>query len=156
MSRRNPSPDVRPGGAHTPSRGVRRIALVAGGWTCVGLGVLGMALPLLPTTCFLLAAGALFAKSSPRAHHWLHHNRWFGRYLRDYREQRVIPVRVKLTSLAVLWATILATVVAVPLLWVRIPVLAIAVLVSAHVLRTSSRAACTAPETLAAESAPGA
>lgn len=129
-----------------PEGGIRRIALLATGWTCVGLGTLGMFLPVLPTTCFLLGAGACFARSSPRAHRWLYGNRWFGRHLRDYREHGVIPVRAKLVSLAVLWVTILATVVAVPNPWVRTTVLAIAAVITLHVARTASSPPCPAPE----------
>jgi hypothetical protein len=121
------------------SRGPRRAALLVTGWLSVGLAVLGMVLPILPTTCFLLLAGACFAKSSPRASHWLHHNRLFGRYLRDYREARVIPLRVKFASLFVLWTTIGGTVVAVDHTIVRLVVLAVATVITAHVATTASR-----------------
>lgn len=122
-----------------PQPRVKRWTLIAVGWTSVGVGVLGMILPVLPTTCFLLLAGACFAKSSPRASRWLHTNRLFGRYLRDYSEARVIPLRVKAASLLVLWVTIAATVLAVPSWYVRTPVLLIALIVSVHVVRTASR-----------------
>lgn len=127
---------------------VTRWALIAVGWTSVGVGVLGMVLPVLPTTCFLLLAGACFAKSSPRASRWLHTNRLFGRYLRDYREAGVIPLRVKAVSLLVLWATIGATVIAVPSWYVRAPVLVIALAVTMHVVRTASRRVEVAPSPL--------
>lgn len=132
-------------GARPKPAGVRRLALLATGWTCVGLGTLGIVLPILPTTCFLLAAGACFAKSSPRANAWLHGNRWFGRYLRDYREHRVIPARVKAVSLTVLWITILGTVAVVPSLWVRAAVLGIAAVITAHVGTTASARVCDLP-----------
>jgi len=117
----------------------RRYGLLALGWTSVGVGILGMVLPVLPTTCFLLLAGACFAKSSPRASHWLMTNRLFGRYLSDYREAGVIPLRVKAVSLAVLWITISATVIAVDNVWVRATVLLVAIIVTAHVATTASR-----------------
>lgn len=127
-----------------------RYALLGAGWTSVGVGVLGMVLPVLPTTCFLLLAGACFARTSPRAYRWLHTNRLFGRYLRDYREAKVIPMHVKALSLAVLWATIGATVIAVPSWLVRAPVLLIAVIITVHVARTASRridpAGCVVPD----------
>jgi uncharacterized membrane protein YbaN (DUF454 family) len=130
-----------------------RYALIAVGWTSVGVGVLGMVLPVLPTTCFLLLAGACFARSSPRAARWLHTNRLFGRYLRDYRESKVIPMHVKALSLTVLWATIGATVFAVSSWFVRIPVLLIAVIITVHVARTASRridpSSCVVPDTSA-------
>jgi hypothetical protein len=131
----------------------KRWALIAVGWTSVGVGVLGMVLPVLPTTCFLLLAGACFAKSSPRASRWLHTNGLFGRYLRDYREAGVIPLRVKAVSLVVLWATIGVTVVAVPSWYVRAPVLLIALVLTAHVVRTASRRIEVAPSPLTDPSA---
>jgi uncharacterized protein len=134
--------------------GPKRYALIVVGWASVGLGVIGMAVPVLPTTCFLLLAGGCFAKSSPRAARWLHHNRLFGRYLRDYRQARVIPLRVKAFSLAVLWATIGATVIAVPVWLVRVPVLLIAFVITVHVARTASRRLDTTPCALADPSAP--
>lgn len=125
--------------SRTMASGPRRYALIVVGWLSVGLGVLGMALPVLPTTCFLLLAGGCFARSSPRASRWLVTNRLFGRYLRDYREARVIPTRVKAVSLAVLWVTISATVISVPSWLVRAPVLLIALIITAHVATTASQ-----------------
>jgi len=72
----------------------------------VGLGVLGIFVPLLPTTPFLLLAAACFVRSSPRLYAWLIHHRWFGRYIRFYRQYRAIPLRAKIVVLAVLWIVI--------------------------------------------------
>lgn len=69
----------------------------------VALGVIGIFVPLWPTTCFLLLAGWAFARSSHRAERWLHENRLFGRYLRDYREHGIISSRVRITSVLTLW-----------------------------------------------------
>jgi uncharacterized protein len=64
-----------------------------------------MVLPVLPTTPFLLAAAACFCKSSTKMYDWLLGNRWFGEYLRNYKEGRGLPIRTKITALTVLWAT---------------------------------------------------
>jgi len=85
---------------------VRRAVYFTVGALSVGLGIIGIALPLLPTTCFLLLAAWCFARSSPRAERWLHENRLFGRYLRDYREHGVISSRARHLSLVTLWAGI--------------------------------------------------
>ena len=85
---------------------LRRIVYFAAGATSVALGVIGVFVPLWPTTCFLLLAGWCFSRSSPRAERWLHENRLFGRYLRDYREHGIISPRVRMTSVAILWAFI--------------------------------------------------
>jgi len=76
------------------------------GASSVVLGVIGIFVPLWPTTCFLLLAGWCFARSSHRAERWLHENRLFGRYLRDYREQGMISPKVRTTSVLTLWAFI--------------------------------------------------
>jgi uncharacterized membrane protein YbaN (DUF454 family) len=83
-----------------------RWLLVLVGTVCVGLGILGILLPLLPTTPFLLLGAALYARSSDRMHNWLLSNRWFGRHIRDYREGKGIPARAKVVGIALLWVTI--------------------------------------------------
>jgi uncharacterized membrane protein YbaN (DUF454 family) len=72
----------------------------------VGLGVLGIFVPLLPTTPFLLLAAACFVRSSPRLYVWLIHHKWFGKYIRYYREHRAIPLRAKIVALVLLWSVI--------------------------------------------------
>jgi len=72
----------------------------AGGAVCVGLGFLGLFLPLLPTTPFLLLAAFLFSKGSPRLHRWLIEHRTFGPVIRDWQQHRVIPLRVKKLAVA--------------------------------------------------------
>jgi uncharacterized membrane protein YbaN (DUF454 family) len=116
--------------------------LVAAGFLFVGLGAAGIFLPLLPTTPFLLLAAACFARSSERFYKWLLHNRWFGGYIRDYREGRGIPVGVKIVTVALLWLVIiLSAAFAVSSLVVRIILAVIAVGVTAHILsiRTKRR-----------------
>lgn len=109
--------------------------LVAAGTLAVALGVLGIFLPLLPTTPFLLLAAACYARSSSRFYRWLLGNRWFGEYIKSYREKRGVPVRVKAASLALLWAAILVSAFGfVQSGWVRLLLMVIALGVSAHIL----------------------
>ena len=106
------------------------------------LAVAGIVLPLLPTTPFLLLAAACFARSSPRLDDWLHHNRLFGPYLRAYRDGHGIPLRVKVSIISLLWISItLSAIFAIPTrLWaLRFTLVAIALLVSIHVLRIKTR-----------------
>jgi hypothetical protein len=83
---------------------IKRTALIFAGHTFVGLGILGTMLPLLPTTIFLLLAAACYARSSPVFHHWLFHNRFFGPYLKNYKEKKGTPLSVKISSIVILWA----------------------------------------------------
>lgn len=82
---------------------VRRGVYFGLGSVSVVAGVIGIAVPLWPTTCFLLLAGWCFARSSRRAERWLHENRLFGRYLRDYRERGIISSQTRRASVATLW-----------------------------------------------------
>ena len=96
------------------------------GWVFVGLAALGVVLPLLPTTPFLLVAAACFARSSPRFYEWLLRNRVFGPLIRNWRETRSIPLRVKAVSIVMIALVGGGTVVffiATP--WARLGVLAV-------------------------------
>jgi len=88
-----------------------RAVWLALGLICVGFGAIGIVVPLLPTTPFLLAAAACFCKSSDRMYFWLLNNRWLGDYIRNYREGRGLELKVKVTAIAVLWTTILVSIV---------------------------------------------
>lgn len=119
---------------------LKRGGLIAAGTSCVGLGLLGVFLPLLPTTPFLLLAAACYARSSDRFHRWLLTNRVFGRYLDNYIEKREVPLRLKLFTLLLLWATIsYSALVVIDNVPVRAVLFLIAMSVSIHVLllRTS-------------------
>lgn len=119
--------------------GAQRMMLIVGGWVCVGLGTMGIFLPLLPTTCFLLMAGWCFGKSSPRFDRWLHENRLFGAYLTSYKAHRTIPARVKVLCLPSLWGSMaLSVLLLTPPLWVDALLLVIAAAVSLHVGKLST------------------
>ncbi len=112
---------------------LRYLYIVAGTLSLI-LGVVGIFIPLLPTTPFLLLAAALYFKSSPRLYDWLLRNRYLGVYIRNFREYKAIPLRAKIVSTALLWATIGYCVLAVvDALWLRLLLAAIAVGVTIHI-----------------------
>ena len=90
----------------TMNQGMMKLALNLIGGIAVVLAILGVFLPLLPTTPFLLLASACFARGSTRLHSWLVNNRLFGQYLRNYEQGRGIPLRGKVVALAMLWASL--------------------------------------------------
>lgn len=101
---------------------------------CTGLGIVGIFVPILPTTPFLLLAAACYMRSSERSYHWLVDNRVFGAYVRNYIEGRGMPVRMKISTILLLWLAIgLTTAFAVENVVVRIVLICVAVGVSAHV-----------------------
>lgn len=122
---------------------ITRIALTSCGTACVAMGVVGMFLPVLPTTPFLLLAAACYARSSRRFHDRLTTNRWCGAYIRNYREKRGMSRRHKSLTLLLLWLTIgLSAVFGVSLWWARIALLGIAMAVTVHLWRIRT---CTPP-----------
>ena len=95
-------------GAGTPCQAERRVCapvrygLMALGWVNIGLGVLGLFLPVMPATVFLLIALWAFSRSSRRFHRWLYTHPTLGRTLRDWHSHRVIPLGVKILAVSVM------------------------------------------------------
>jgi uncharacterized membrane protein YbaN (DUF454 family) len=117
------------------SSGLLKGLLIFVGTLFVGLGILGILLPLLPTTPFLLLAAACYAKSSQRFYDWLLNNRWFGKYIKNYREKTGIPSIVKISTISILWITIaLSAIFATENLLVRMVLLVVALGVTIHIL----------------------
>lgn len=84
----------------------KRLIYITIGLISLGLGVIGIFLPILPTTPFLLLSAWCFAKSSKRLYDWLHTNRLFGEYLRRYRAGEGITLKSKIFVITLLWATL--------------------------------------------------
>jgi hypothetical protein len=107
----------------------------------LALGLIGIPLPFLPTTPFLLVAAACYLRGSLRMYNWMMTNRYFGAYLKDYLEGRGLSIRAKLASVSMLWIVIaLSAVLATGSDIVRVCLIAVAVGVTVHVflLRTRS------------------
>lgn len=104
------------------------------GTICLILGIIGIVLPILPTTPFLLLAAACYARSSERFYNWLLNNRILGSYIRNYREGKGMPIKIKIFTITLLWITILISVFFIQILWVRILLIIIACAVSIHII----------------------
>jgi uncharacterized membrane protein YbaN (DUF454 family) len=112
-----------------------RWVLITAGTIFLGLGTLGIFLPILPATPFLLLAAACYARSSKRFYYWLLHNKWFGTYIRNYWEGKGVSLKAKVYTISLLWITILFSAFFIMnIFWVRILLILIAVGVTIHVL----------------------
>lgn len=99
---------------------MQRILLLSLGWLAIVLGTLGIVLPLLPTTPFVLLAAWCFARSSPRFHHWLLWKSPFGRYIRHWQQHRAMPPGAKIRAMLLIVITFSVSIYLVHLLWLRI------------------------------------
>jgi uncharacterized membrane protein YbaN (DUF454 family) len=98
---------------------VKRWFLMALGWLAFATGIVGIVLPLLPTTPFMLLAAALFARSSPRFHRWLLTHRWFGPPIVDWQQYRGIRRHARRRAIIFILLTFSVSLAVVPLLWVK-------------------------------------
>jgi uncharacterized membrane protein YbaN (DUF454 family) len=111
----------------------RKWLLVIAGYLALGLGLIGIFVPLLPTTPLLLLAAGCFMRSSPRLYTWLIHRKWFGKYIHHYREHRAITTQARIVTLLLLWSVIGVTAIfIVDLWWLRVLLGVVAVSVTLH------------------------
>ena len=116
-----------------------RYSLQAVGFLSVALGVIGIFLPVLPTTPFLLLAAACFMRSSPRFYHWLVGQPRLGPWIRDYLDGEGIPLKGKVYAIGLMWASIALSCYLVRRPWAQGFMLTSAVLVSIYILRQKTR-----------------
>lgn len=114
---------------------VRTLFFIAGSITLV-LGAIGIVLPVLPTTPFLLVSLACYLRSSERMTHWMLTNKYFGKYIKNYQEGKGIPLKTKIYAISILWITILYSAFFIVPIWVvQIILFTIATLVTLHLVR---------------------
>ncbi|MBQ8520901.1 MAG: YbaN family protein [Bacteroides sp.] len=111
-----------------------KILLILLGSLSLVLGIVGIFLPILPTTPFLLLSAALFFRNSPRLYDWLLHQKYLGTYIRNFREHRAIPLRAKIVSVSLVWITLLYCAVTIPTLWLRVLFIVLAGGITWHIL----------------------
>jgi uncharacterized membrane protein YbaN (DUF454 family) len=116
------------------SRIIRSILIVAGTFFLI-LGAIGIVLPILPTTPFLLLAAACYARGSKKFYNWLINNKRFGKFIKNYREGKGIPIRAKALAISFLWIAMIITMLFfVTNIILRVVLIIISIGVSIHLL----------------------
>jgi len=119
---------------------IKRRLLIAAGTLSTALGFIGVFIPILPTTPFLLLAAACYMRSSERFYRWLINNRIFGSYIRNYIEGRGMPLKIKIFTILLLWLTIGVSIAfGVQNIVVRILLICIATGVTVHICLIKKR-----------------
>ena len=123
-------------GSMTPSRDKykKRLFIIAG-TIALGIGVIGIIIPVLPTTPFLLLAAICYMRGSQRLYNALLGNRFLGTYVRNYLEGRGMPLKMKIWTLSLLWIVIICTaLLTTDSLVIRIILAIVLVGVTTHIL----------------------
>lgn len=112
------------------------------GFISLALGIIGIFLPVLPTTPFLLLSATLFFRSSPRMYAWLMGHRHLGPYIRSFREDRAIPLRAKILSVSLVWLTLSYSAFFLFVsVWMRLGLLVVVLGVTCYILSFKTRRA---------------
>lgn len=111
-----------------------RIFLIAAGFLSLALGVIGIFVPLLPTTPFLLLAAFCFLRSSKKLYDWLIHHRVFGKYIYHYLKYRAVTLKTKIGAMIFLAASLTLSIILIAKIPVTVVLLIVGVSVSIHIL----------------------
>ena len=96
------------------------------------IGLIGIFIPILPTTPFLLLTAFFYLRSSRRLYCWLIRHRLFGSYINDYMQYRAVRRKAKIAALIFLWLTLFVSMILVPILHVRLFLIVVGIAVSIH------------------------
>ena len=109
--------------------------LIILGSISLALGVIGIFLPLLPTTPFLLLAATLYVRSSQKLYQWLINQKYLGTYIRNFREYHAIPLRAKIISITMVWITLIyCTITISEHFWAKALFILLAIGITCHIL----------------------
>ena len=118
---------------------MRRVILIAVGFFALFAGAVGVALPVLPTTPFVLLAALCFSRANERLFRWLGRNRIFGPYIENYRTKQGISPALKAGSIAFLWAGLGVSISRTEALWIHTVLALIGIAVTIHLLKIKTK-----------------
>ncbi len=111
------------------------ILLIVSGSVFVCMGVIGIFVPLMPSTVFFLLAGACYVRSSEKLYYWLLHNKYFGNHVTNFMVKKAMPMRAKIVALSMMWLTMgYSALVIIPILSIKLLLLIIGLGVTKYIL----------------------
>ncbi|EAQ64769.1 hypothetical protein MED121_23509 [Marinomonas sp. MED121] len=118
----------------------KRLLLLSIGWISLILGVIGIVLPLLPTTPFILLSAWCFSQSSKRFHLWLKQHKFFGPIIEDWQSDKGIPKKSRNRAIIFMWCGMGLSIFIVAKFWATLSLICIGICVSIYLLRLPVRA----------------
>jgi uncharacterized membrane protein YbaN (DUF454 family) len=118
---------------------IKNIVLIIVGSLSLLLGAVGIFLPLIPTTPFVLLSAGCFSVSNPRMAELLKRNKYFGSYIDNYQDKTGVPRKVKIKSILILWIGLIISMILISKLIMIIILMLIGVMVSLHILSLKNR-----------------
>ncbi len=118
---------------------IKNILLAAVGIISLSLGAVGIFLPVLPTTPFLLLAAGCFSAGSPRLEAMLMRNRYFGSYIENYRHKTGVPYKAKIRALLFLWIGLIISMILIKSLILSGILITIGILVTVHISKLKTK-----------------
>ena len=119
---------------------IKKVALIVSGFIFLAIGAVGVVVPVLPTTPFVLIAAACFSSGNSRLSEWLKRNRVFGPYIENYRTKQGIELRLKIFSIIFLWLGLGISMFFVQSSWAVIALAAVGIAVTVHLLLIKTKA----------------
>ena len=117
----------------------RKSLWIVGGTLSLVMGMVGLILPILPTTPFLLLAAYCYGRGSDRFYDWLMNRTWVGGYIRSYRTGQGLPLKHKVLIISLLWLTIGFSILFVDIFWwLKFILAAVASGVTIHIIKIKS------------------
>jgi uncharacterized protein len=113
---------------------LKKYAFLVLGTLSLGIGMIGVLLPVLPTTPFLLMASFFYLRSSKRMYNWLVNHKVFGSYIYCYMTYHAISPRTKVGALIFLWATLVFSMVVIPGLHIKLFLMVVGMAVTTHII----------------------
>lgn len=113
---------------------MKRIVFASLGYTFLGLGVIGIVIPVFPTTPFVILSAGCFTQGSPKLHNWLRNSKFFGEYIENYQNKKGIRKSTKIFSIIFLWFMIILSILMNRQIYVDILLFTVAILVTIHIV----------------------
>lgn len=113
---------------------IKKCMYIIGGSVALILGIVGVFLPVLPTTPFLLLSSFCYVRSSERMYHWLINHKIFGAYIYNYLTYKAIPKKTKVGAILFLWSTLIVSMIMVPSGHIRLFLIVVGLAVTTHLL----------------------